>query len=183
MSRMSENVRAWTSRKPKGLHGLYGDNFTFFFFFLNWLWIRYQANRKRKRNYLCSVGPLGRARIKPSFVLPGTEEHEEDRNYVVHFVVFFLSNSGLGHLHEIVSLQLLYRGQSVGLLGRVISSSQGLYWYTNTEKYGTQHKQQTSMPEAGFEPKITESEWAKTLHASDRSATVTGKSSLLLCFS
>jgi hypothetical protein len=33
-----------------------------------------------------------------------------------------------------VSLQLLDLGQSVGLLGRVISSSQGLYLYTNTEK-------------------------------------------------
>jgi hypothetical protein len=29
MSRMSENVGASTSRKPKGLHGLYSDNFTF----------------------------------------------------------------------------------------------------------------------------------------------------------
>jgi hypothetical protein len=33
-----------------------------------------------------------------------------------------------------VSLQLLDLGQSVRLLGRVISSSQGLYLYTNTEK-------------------------------------------------
>jgi hypothetical protein len=30
--------------------------------------------------------------------------------------------------------QFLDQGQSVGLLGRVISSSQGLYLYTNTEK-------------------------------------------------
>jgi hypothetical protein len=29
MSRMSENVGASTSRNPKGLHGLYGDNITF----------------------------------------------------------------------------------------------------------------------------------------------------------
>jgi hypothetical protein len=28
--RMSENVGAWTSRKPKGLHGMYTDNFTFY---------------------------------------------------------------------------------------------------------------------------------------------------------
>jgi hypothetical protein len=28
MSPMSENVGAWTSRNPKGLHGLYGNNFT-----------------------------------------------------------------------------------------------------------------------------------------------------------
>jgi hypothetical protein len=31
MSRMSENVKAWTSRNPKGLQGLYRNNFTFFF--------------------------------------------------------------------------------------------------------------------------------------------------------
>jgi hypothetical protein len=29
-SRMSGNVAASTSRKPKGLYGLYRDNFTFF---------------------------------------------------------------------------------------------------------------------------------------------------------
>jgi hypothetical protein len=34
-----------------------------------------------------------------------------------------------------VSLHLLDLGQSVGLLGRVISSSQGLYLYTDTEKH------------------------------------------------
>jgi hypothetical protein len=34
-----------------------------------------------------------------------------------------------------VAIHLLDLGQSVGLLGRVISSSQGLYLYTNTEKY------------------------------------------------
>jgi hypothetical protein len=33
-----------------------------------------------------------------------------------------------------VPLQLLDLGQSLGLLGRVISSSQGLYLYKNTEK-------------------------------------------------
>jgi hypothetical protein len=30
ISRMSKNVGASTSRNPKGLHGLYGDNFTLF---------------------------------------------------------------------------------------------------------------------------------------------------------
>jgi hypothetical protein len=29
VNRMSENVRASTSRNPKALHGLYRDNFTF----------------------------------------------------------------------------------------------------------------------------------------------------------
>jgi hypothetical protein len=32
VSRMSENVGTSTSRKPKGLHGLYRDNFTFTFY-------------------------------------------------------------------------------------------------------------------------------------------------------
>jgi hypothetical protein len=50
-----------------------------------------------------------------------------------------------------VSLQLLDLGQSAGLLGRVISTSQGLCLYT-------QHKQR-----------------AKTVHALDYSATLTGK--------
>jgi hypothetical protein len=36
-----------------------------------------------------------------------------------------------------VSLQLLELGQSVELLGRMISSSQGLYLYTNTENTHT----------------------------------------------
>jgi hypothetical protein len=39
------------------------------------------------------------------------------------------------------SLQLLDLGQTVGLLGRVISSSQGLCLYTNTEKTHTKQKQ------------------------------------------
>jgi hypothetical protein len=51
-----------------------------------------------------------------------------------------------------VSVQLLDLGQSAGLLGRVISSSQGLYLYINTEK--RTHKHETSMTEAGFKPKI-----------------------------
>jgi hypothetical protein len=36
--------------------------------------------------------------------------------------------------------QFLNQGQSVGLLGRAISLSQGLYLYTNTEKHTHIHK-------------------------------------------
>jgi hypothetical protein len=36
--------------------------------------------------------------------------------------------------------QFLNQGQPVGLLGRVISSSQGLYLYTSTEKHTHIHK-------------------------------------------
>jgi hypothetical protein len=35
MSRMSENVGASTSLIPKGLHGLYRDDFTFYFYLVN----------------------------------------------------------------------------------------------------------------------------------------------------
>jgi hypothetical protein len=65
--------------------------------------------------------------------------------------------------------------QTVGLLGRVISSLQGLHLNTG------QHKQrintdtyQTSMPCVRFEPTIPASERATTVYALDRSATVTG---------
>jgi hypothetical protein len=58
--------------------------------------------------------------------------------------------------------------QTVGLFGRVISSSQGLYLNTG------QYTHQTSMPWVGFEHTIPVSERAKTVHALDRSATVTG---------
>jgi hypothetical protein len=38
------------------------------------------------------------------------------------------------------------------------------------------------MPEVGFEPKITASERAKTVHALDRSATVTGSELIFSVF-
>jgi hypothetical protein len=69
---------------------------------------------------------------------------------------------------------LLDLRHSVGLLGQVISSSQGLYLYRNTEKRTYTHKHQTPMPWVGLEPTIPASERAKTVHALDRSATVTG---------
>jgi hypothetical protein len=62
--------------------------------------------------------------------------------------------------------------EMVGLLGQGISPSQGRYLHTG------QHKQnkrtETSIPQVGFEPTIPVFERAKTVHALDRSATVTG---------
>jgi hypothetical protein len=85
-------------------------------------------------------------------------------------------NSGLGlsPRNFPFHFSLLDLRQSVGLLGRVISSSQGLYLYTNTEKRTHIHKHQTSMPWVGFEPMILASERAKTVHALDHWATVIG---------
>jgi hypothetical protein len=42
--------------------------------------------------------------------------------------------------HRVEFPQFLNQGQSVGLLGPVESSSQGLYLYTNTEKRTHIHK-------------------------------------------
>jgi hypothetical protein len=42
--------------------------------------------------------------------------------------------------HRADFTQFLNQGESVGLLRRVISSSQGLYLYTNTEKHIHIHK-------------------------------------------
>jgi Na+-transporting methylmalonyl-CoA/oxaloacetate decarboxylase gamma subunit len=66
--------------------------------------------------------------------------------------------------------------QAVGFLGRVISSSQGLYLNTGHHKHRINtYTYQTSMPCVGFELTIPASERAKTVHASYRSATVTGE--------
>jgi hypothetical protein len=63
-------------------------------------------------------------------------------------------------------------GQLVGLLGRVIGPTQGLYLHT--EQHNTEKRRHTSMPRASFEPAISTSERPKTVLASDRSAIETG---------
>jgi hypothetical protein len=68
---------------------------------------------------------------------------ESYRLYIGFF--FFLVASTLGSLlplleHRTEFPQFLDLVQSVGLLGQVISSSQGLYLYTNTEKRAHIHK-------------------------------------------
>jgi hypothetical protein len=68
-----------------------------------------------------------------------------------------------------VSLQFLNLRHSVGILGRVISPSQGCY-LTQTQN---KHKQ-TFMPRVGFEPTIPTFEREKTVHALDCAATVIG---------
>jgi hypothetical protein len=54
--------------------------------------------------------------------------------------------------------------QTVGVLGRVISSSQGLYLNTRQHKY-RMNTYQIFMPCVGFEPTIQAAEGAKTVHA------------------
>jgi hypothetical protein len=65
--------------------------------------------------------------------------------------------------------------QPVGLLGRGISPSQSRYLHAEQHKHRINaYTHQTSMPWVGFEPTIPAFERAKTIHASDRAATVIG---------
>jgi hypothetical protein len=74
--------------------------------------------------------------------------HALDRSATVtdsSIFFFFLIAPTLGSLlpfleHRAEFPQFLDQGQSVGLLGRVISPSQGLYLYINTEKRTHIHK-------------------------------------------
>jgi hypothetical protein len=88
----------------------------------------------------------------------------------------FVVNTYLIHSSYIlrcrVFFSLLIILQKAGLLGRVISSSQGLYLNTRQHKHRI-NTYQTSMPCVGLEPTIPASERGKTFHALDRSATVT----------
>jgi hypothetical protein len=74
---------------------------------------------------------------------------------------------------EVVFFFIFLILHTVERLGRVISSSQGLYLNTGQHKHRI-HTYQTSMPCVWFEPTIPAFEWTKTVHALDRSATVTG---------
>jgi ABC-type nickel/cobalt efflux system permease component RcnA len=104
---------------------------------------------------------------------------------------------GLPPWNSLFHYGLLDLRHSVGLLGRVISSSQDLYLYTNTEKRPHRHthththtrahahtrtharthtkknKHHTSIPWVWFKFTIPASEWVKTVHALVRLATVT----------
>jgi hypothetical protein len=69
-----------------------------------------------------------------------------------------------------VSLQFHNVRHSVGFLGRVISPSQSCYLTQRQNKH-----EQTSIPRVGFESTFPALERAKTVHASDRAATVIGR--------
>jgi hypothetical protein len=59
--------------------------------------------------------------------------------------------------------------QTVGLLGRVISLSQGLYLNTGHHKHRINaYTHQTSTPSVGFEPTIPSYERGKAVHALDK---------------
>jgi hypothetical protein len=96
-------------------------------------------------------------------------------SFVVTTIIFFFlwrysPNLGLGlpPWNSPFHFGFLGLRQSVGLLGRVISSSQGLYLNTRQHKHRINtHTHHTSMPCVGFEPTILASERAKAVHALD----------------
>jgi hypothetical protein len=94
-------------------------------------------------------------------------------NKLLALMVGWLVYSCCSHLEHrasvkrFVSLQFLNLKHSVGLLGRVISPSQRRYLAQTHNKY-----RETSIPRVGFEPTILAFERVKTVHASDRAATV-----------
>jgi hypothetical protein len=96
----------------------------------------------------------------------------------VHLPHFALSLQSLWALVSIFfSLMIIL--QTVGLLGRVISSSQGRYLNTGQHKHRINtYTYETSTPCVRFEPTIPAFKRVKTVDALDRSATVTGRSEL-----
>jgi hypothetical protein len=97
--------------------------------------------------------------------------------HLVGWLVDWLVYSFCSHLEHIasvkrfVSLQVFILRHSVRLLGRVISPPQGRCLTQAQNK----HKR-TSMPRVVFGPTIPAFQRVKTVHASDRTATVIGKS-------
>jgi hypothetical protein len=102
------------------------------------------------------------------------ETHTHTHTYTHIYIYIFTGSTaplGPGLWFSVLWLFL----QTVGLLGRVISSSQGLYLNRGQYKHRINtYTYQTSMPCVRLEPTIPASELAKTVYALDRSATVTG---------
>jgi hypothetical protein len=87
VSRMSENVGASTSRNPKGLHGLYRDNFT--------LSLTHGAEPFLGRCQLCSYSRSSQHFKEPEGSLPCSQEpstgpyREPDQSNPYHPVISF----------------------------------------------------------------------------------------------
>jgi hypothetical protein len=110
-----------------------------------------------------------------------SKSQTSDQRWTVNFTSFFFHRlyTPLGPWPLIFSFLIIL--QTLGLLGRVISSSQGLYRNTGQHKHRINtYTYQTSMPCMGFEPTIPASERAKTVHTLDSWATVTGKFHIIL---
>jgi hypothetical protein len=103
---------------------------------------------------------------------------QESKTYVLFCDRSFFFFTMALPAHSGPSTRIQFRNhfsQTAGLLGRVISSSQGLYLNTGQHKHRINtYTHQISMPRVGFEPTILASKRAKTVHALERAATMTG---------
>jgi hypothetical protein len=115
------------------------------------------------------------------YILPTSRARRIEIRMCVLYYYFpwrYSPNLGLGlpPRNSLFHLGFLDLRQLVGLLGRAISSSQGLYLYTNTEKRThtyTQTLNINALSGIRTNDPIPASERAKTVHALDRSVTVT----------
>jgi hypothetical protein len=94
-----------------------------------------------------------------------------------HVTIRFFPIALLAHLVPRPLIQFRnHFSQTVGLIGRVISPSQGRY--LNTGQYEHRINIHTKVHvRSGFEPTIPASERAKTAHALNRAVTVTSQNS------
>jgi hypothetical protein len=127
------------------------------------------------RNFVCNLKT--RAGVRISFCVPTLRGINFLRSF--HHLSFFFSPPPMAlPAHSGPRPLIQFRNhisQTVGLLDRVISPSQGLYLNSGQHKRRINaYTHQSSMAWVGFEPTIPASERAKTVHALDRAATVTG---------
>jgi hypothetical protein len=103
---------------------------------------------KIKEDQMCEAcnprkGKIGNAKLYSEVLNTKSTQETYNTSFTFFFLWRYSPNLGLGlpPWNSPVHFGFLDLRQSVGLLGRVISSSQGLYPYTNTEKRTHIHKQ------------------------------------------
>jgi hypothetical protein len=101
----------------------------------------------------------------------GCRNYQLKKSRVLSIYIYVYGSTALGDLGRFFSLFI--HTQSVGLLGKGISLSQGRYLHTEQQRHRL--NAQTSMPRVGFELTIPIFERAKTVHALERAATVVGR--------
>jgi hypothetical protein len=101
------------------------------------------GERSNTASVVCCFSPMG-VYVPPAMIFPRNILNNELFSDAL-IIFFFLVAPTLGSLlllleHRAEFPQFLDQGQSVGLLGQVISSSQGLYLYIKIEKRTHIHK-------------------------------------------
>jgi hypothetical protein len=110
-----------------------------------------------------------------AYIMHSLERTEPDFNCVLSGILFYrMALTILKEPWPLLQFRNNFFTQTVGLLGRVLSLSQGCYIPIHRTIQTQNKRTQTSMPRVGFEATISASEREKTFHALDRAATVIG---------